>query len=230
MNSNSYSNSILPYIPFFYVIWSDDLLSASEIEVIKNAIHKDDSLNEDDKKQLCIWLNKLDPPKDTEIKNWQQIISSSKAKLVLGIQPNHYNHLFHVEVTQQSSSNKYDGVLIDQLLNQKYITNITTFRKFLEDDIFNWAIETNKEQARLKVLSQLQKLAKNGWGAFAYPPAYGGKEDMETYASIFEHLMFVDGSLAVKFGVQFGLFGGSIQNWENRPFRLFCNDRNWSWQ
>ena len=160
MNSNSYSNSILPYIPFFYVIWSDDLLSASEIEVIKNAIHKDDSLNEDDKKQLCIWLNKLDPPKDTEIKNWQQIISSSKAKLVesetypleafsrkvanfycdgcgdneqlkhielnLGIQPNHYNHLFHVEVTQQSSSNKYDGVLIDQLLNQKYITNITT--------------------------------------------------------------------------------------------------------
>ncbi len=259
MNSNSYSNSILPYIPFFYVIWSDDLLSASEIEVIKNAIHKDDSLNEDDKKQLCIWLNKLDPPKDTEIKNWQQIISSSKAKLVesetypleafsrkvanfycdgcgdneqlkhielnLGIQPNHYNHLFHVEVTQQSSSNKYDGVLIDQLLNQKYITNITTFRKFLEDDIFNWAIETNKEQARLKVLSQLQKLAKNGWGAFAYPPAYGGKEDMETYASIFEHLMFVDGSLAVKFGVQFGLFGGSIQNLgSKRHHDLYLND------
>jgi acyl-CoA oxidase len=34
---------------------------------------------------------------------------------------------------------------------------------------------------------------------------------MPLYATIFENLMYVDGSLTVKFGVQFGLFGGSIQ-------------------
>ncbi len=39
----------------------------------------------------------------------------------------------------------------------------------------------------------------------------GARNDMEGYASIFENLMYVDGSLTIKFGVQFGLFGGSIQ-------------------
>ena len=34
---------------------------------------------------------------------------------------------------------------------------------------------------------------------------------MPGYAAIFEHMMYVDGSMAIKFGVQFGLFGGSIQ-------------------
>ena len=37
------------------------------------------------------------------------------------------------------------------------------------------------------------------------------KNDMEGYATIFENMMYVDGSLTIKFGVQFGLFGGSIQ-------------------
>ena len=54
-------------------------------------------------------------------------------------------------------------------------------------------------------------LAEEKYGAIAYPKAYGGVHDMESYAFIFENLMYVDGSLAIKFGVQFGLFGGSIQ-------------------
>ena len=246
MDSTTYSNSILPYIPFFYVIWSDDLLSASEIDVITNAINEDASLSTPDRKQLSLWLDKTNPPKDTEIKQWQQVISKSKAKLIesepfpleafsrkvatfycdscgdneqlkeielnLGIQPNHYKHLFNVEVLQQSFSNYYNGIEIDEILNKKFLKEVYTFREFLSHDIFNWSIETNKEKARTKVLSQVKLLAKNGWGAIAYPEAYGGKDNMENYAAIFEHLMFVDGSLAVKFGVQFGLFGGSIQN------------------
>jgi len=82
MDSNKYSNSILPYIPFFYVIWSDDLLSASEIDVVKTAIKEDNSLPSEDKKQLNSWLDKSNPPKDLEIKKWQQIITNSHAKLI----------------------------------------------------------------------------------------------------------------------------------------------------
>ena len=82
MNTFNYSNSILPYIPFFYVIWSDDLLSASEIEVVKIAIDEDGSLSKTDRKQLYNWLDKNDPPKNKEIKNWQKLISNSKAKLI----------------------------------------------------------------------------------------------------------------------------------------------------
>ena len=246
MDSNKYSNSILPYIPFFYVIWSDDLLSASEIDVVKTAIKEDNSLPSEDKKQLNSWLDKSNPPKDLEIKKWQQIITNSHAKLIeseaypleafsrkvanfycdscgsnellktieinLGIQPNHYNHLFNVEVVQQPFSDLYNGIEIDKILNQKSLTEINTFRDFLKQDLFKWNIETDKEKARKKVLEQLQLLASEGWGALAYPKVYGGNGNIESYASIFEHLMFVDGSLAVKFGVQFGLFGGSIQS------------------
>ncbi|MDT0605676.1 acyl-CoA dehydrogenase [Croceitalea rosinachiae] len=246
INIQNYSNALLPYIPFFYVIWSDDLLSASEIDVVKTAIGEDDSLSNLDKEQLCSWLNKNHPPKNEEIKNWQQLITNSGAKLVesetypleafsrkvsdfyfeshrvnenlrtielnLGIQPNHYNHLFHVEVIHQAYSNQYSGSAIDAILNAPHLTIINQFREFLKNLIFKWDIHRDKELARKLVLKQVQLLASDGWGALAYPNAYGGKQDIESYASIFEHLMFVDGSLAIKFGVQFGLFGGSIQN------------------
>jgi len=246
MDTTNYSNTILPYIPFFYVIWSDDLLSASEIEVVKTAIDEDSSLNNSDKQHLKSWLNKSHPPKNDEIKNWQQLITNSGAKLVenetypleafsrnvssfycesctvnenlraielnLGIQPNHYNHLFHVEVSHQAYSNQYSGLAIDTILNAPYLNEINRFREFLKNPIFKWNVNRDKKDARKLVLKQVQLLASDGWGALAYPNIYGGKEDMESYASIFEHLMFVDGSLAVKFGVQFGLFGGSIQN------------------
>src|SRR5690606_667592 len=70
----------------------------------------------------------------------------------------------------------------------------------------------DKTAFRAKVLEQVDVLAKKGYGAIAYPAEYGGKANMPLYASLFETLMFVDGSLTIKFGVQFGLFGGSIQN------------------
>lgn len=246
MDKVTYSNGILPYIPFFYVIWSDDLLSASEIQVVETAITHDSSLDDGEKSQLLAWLDRDNPPSDTEIKNWQQTISNSKVTLIesetypletfarkmathycsacapnehlktievnLGIQPNHYNHLFHVEVVHQKYANTYNGDEIDRLLQGQHFSNVQAFRTFLNQMPFRWKIQRDKEKARKTVLEQLKLLAKDGWGALAYPIAYGGVDSIERYAAIFEHLVFTDGSLAVKFGVQFGLFGGSIQN------------------
>lgn len=246
MLKTNYSKGILPYIPFFYVIWSDDLLSVSEIQVVQNSIKGDGSLTPEDQKKLLSWLDKKHPPRNETIKNWQKLITQSKATLVeseiypletfskkvarhyhndieanlllqqvernLGIQPNHYNHLFNVEVVHQINSNTYDANKLDFLLNQKGWDEINRFRSYLTADLFQWNINRAKEQARDVVLRQTQDLGANGWGAYAYPSKFGGKNDIETYATVFEHLMFVDGSLAVKFGVQFGLFGGSIQN------------------
>ncbi len=246
MENETYSNGILPYIPFFYVIWSDDLLSTSEIQVVQTAIHEDNSLSPDEKKELLGWLDRDHPPSDTELKNWQQLITKSNVTLIesetfpleafarkmashyctacapneqlksielnLGIQPNHYSHLFNVEVVQQKFSNTYSGEHLDHLFNDRHLEELKAFREFLKNPIFKWEIERNKEQARETVLQQLTALAEAGWGALAYPEAYGGKDSIESYASVFEQLLFTDGSLAVKFGVQFGLFGGSIQN------------------
>ena len=129
----------------------------------------------------------------------------------LGIQPNHYNHLFDIEVVKEKTSNYYDYNFIDKIFKGKYSSEIDEFRNFLGDPIFEWKVNRDKSIFRAKVLDQLKTLAKKGYGAMAYPKAYGGIGDINIYASIFENLMYVDGSLAVKFGVQFGLFGGSIE-------------------
>lgn len=245
MIATTYSIGTLQYIPFFYVIWSDDLLSASEVSVIQKTIAEDPSLDVEEKAQLLGWLDRTNPPRDEEIKHWKQTISNSKIKLIesdtypltsfsqrlgnfhcgscdfndhlkhieinLGIQPNHYNHLFDVEVVHEKTSARYDANVLDSLLKGSNANAIDEFREFLDRPIFSWDIRRDKEPFRANVLEQVQVLGENGYGAMGYEEAYGGTGNMPAYAAIFEHLMFINGSLAVKFGVQFGLFGGSIQ-------------------
>ncbi|WP_318309519.1 acyl-CoA dehydrogenase family protein [Flagellimonas crocea] len=241
MVTTAYSVGILQYIPFFYVIWSDDLLSASEVSVVQKVIELDASLDKKDKTQLQRWLDKDNPPNDDEIKNWKQTIANSEIKLIesdtypltslsqrliksddlneqlkhievhLGIQPNHYNHLFDVEVVHEKTSDEYDAKILDEILKGEHSSVVDEFRKFIDQPDFAWEILRDKDEFRNRILKQVQLLGEAGYGAMAYPSAYGGTGNMPAYAAIFEHLMFVDGSLAVKFGVQFGLFGGSIQ-------------------
>ncbi|MGB3151524.1 MAG: acyl-CoA dehydrogenase family protein, partial [Maribacter sp.] len=245
MKKENYPLGILQYIPIFYVIWSDDLLSTSEINVVEKAIKEDSSIDADQKKVLKSWLKVDNPPLSSEFKKWRQLISASKVRLIeseiyplatfsqkvvctyheicpfnehlkeieinLGIQPNHYNHLFDVEVVHEPSSDYYNVSELDTLLKGKHANVVDNFRAVLKNPIFDWGIHRNKESFRDLVLKQIQFLAREGYGAMAYPEAYGGTSDMEGYATIFENMMYVDGSLTIKFGVQFGLFGGSIQ-------------------
>ncbi|MEM1258232.1 MAG: acyl-CoA dehydrogenase [Bacteroidota bacterium] len=249
VTKGNYTVEMLPYIPFFYVIWSDDLLSASEIQVIQRGIYEDKSLSKKDKEHLNSWLDRNNPPSDAEIKSWQALITASKATLIeseiypletfsqkvaefhssvlvpnkqlqqiertLGIQPNHYNHLFKVEVVYKSEADFYNGHELDLILNERDFGVLQRFRKVLEKDVFKWEVYRDKVKFREVVLNQLKYLAKEGWCSYAYPKEYGGQDDLEGYASIFEHLIYVDGSLGIKSGVQFGLFGGSIQNLGN---------------
>ncbi|MBU2997197.1 acyl-CoA dehydrogenase family protein [Cellulophaga baltica] len=245
MKKINYTSGIIAYIPFFYVIWSDDLLTASEINVVKTAIANDSSLSKEEKNILNSWLNTKDSPSDKTIKSWKQAILNSNLKLVessnyplsifsqellkhygnelpineqlkhielnLGIQPNHYNHLFNVEINFDSTLNYYNPKEINKLVKGEYFSIVEDFHKVLKDPIFNCKVERKKEDFRTTVLEQVKFLASKKYGAMAYPNEYGGIDDMPAYAFIFENMMYVGGSLSIKFGVQFGLFGGSIQ-------------------
>jgi acyl-CoA oxidase len=64
---------------------------------------------------------------------------------------------------------------------------------------------------RERVLDAVRFLADEGLGRLAYPEACGGSNDPGAAIAVFETLAYGDLSVLVKFGVQFGLFGGSIQ-------------------
>ena len=63
---------------------------------------------------------------------------------------------------------------------------------------------------RGRVLALCRELAAEGLGALAFPAAYGGADSQGRFIATFETLAFGDLSLLVKFGVQFGLFGGAV--------------------
>lgn len=60
------------------------------------------------------------------------------------------------------------------------------------------------------VFDTAKQLADQGETGLAYPPEYGGQGDVGASIAAFETMAFGDLSLVVKFGVQFGLWGGAI--------------------
>ncbi len=60
------------------------------------------------------------------------------------------------------------------------------------------------------VRDRIVDLANAGYGSVGYPVEAGGQDDMRAFVTIFETLAYFDLSVVIKFGVQFGLFGGSI--------------------
>jgi acyl-CoA oxidase len=63
---------------------------------------------------------------------------------------------------------------------------------------------------REKVLLWCRLLGEEGYGALAFPREFGGAHDAGAAIAAFETLAYHDLSLLVKYGVQFGLFAGSI--------------------
>ena len=141
MKTQQYTRGILQYIPFFYVIWSDDLLSYSEISVVTKALAKDATLTKEDFAYLRACLDKKNPPANDTLKDWKNTIANANIKLVesdtyplasfsqkmichhfaecpfnphlkdieinLGIQPNHYNHLFEIDIIKASLTTRF---------------------------------------------------------------------------------------------------------------------------
>lgn len=60
------------------------------------------------------------------------------------------------------------------------------------------------------VRDRVVDLADAGFGSIGYPKYAGGQDDMRGFITAFETIALADLSVVIKYGVQFGLFGGSI--------------------
>lgn len=85
-------------------------------------------------------------------------------------------------------------------------------RKLLATPAFRRTSGGDLTQQRRRTLAWTLRLAEEGFGSLAYPRAVGGQDNIAAYLAVFETLAHHDLSLLIKFGVQFGLFGGSIQH------------------
>ena len=76
--------------------------------------------------------------------------------------------------------------------------------------IFNIKRVQSSAFYREQVLGCVRELARAGIGGTAFPEEYGGRNDVAGSIFAFETLAFADMSVLVKYGVHFGLFGGSV--------------------
>ena len=95
-----------------------------------------------------------------------------------------------------------DGEFVETRDLVKSIITRPEFRHFEGQD---------RHEYRRQVLVWLRTISEAGLGRWFLPPELGGEGNLTKLMAAIETLSFHDGSLLIKLGVQFGLFGGSIQ-------------------
>ncbi|MFK7948487.1 MAG: acyl-CoA dehydrogenase [Saprospiraceae bacterium] len=106
---------------------------------------------------------------------------------------------------------EFDTKKMNDYLDGDFAEARNAVREMLKRPEFRHVYGLNKEAYREVVLDWMKTAAKEGFGALAFPDYAGGKNDIGQYLAAFETLAYFDLSLVIKFGVQFGLFGGSVQ-------------------
>ena len=104
----------------------------------------------------------------------------------------------------------FDPAAMTDFLDGEYKNIKNRMRTLLSDPFFQNGVILDKETYRLRVLNQVKALARQGVSAYSFPKVYGGGEKKGDHMAVFEMLAYGDLSLTVKFGVQFGLFGGAL--------------------
>ena len=105
-----------------------------------------------------------------------------------------------------------DPKAVQRVLDGDHADILTRTKSILTRPAFERKTLRIKEDYREQVLEWCKILGQEGIGALAFPTEYGGEDDMGKYAYAFEALGYHDLSLTIKFGVQFGLWGGAVAN------------------
>lgn len=207
----------------YLIKWTDPLNPPDEstfkkwVNVLKSSA---ESLPIENKRSL-VQLGLEIATSSTSYKN-EEIWKSPKTKAALqdietalGVQHENSSELLMQKVSDnpvkdQESTLKIDSDTLRDALDgdQKEVKD--RMRKLLRDPIFKYEIIPDKDEYRAKILAQVKELSKQGVSAYSFPKKYGGLEKKGDHISVFEMLAFSDLSLTIKFGVQFGLFGGAV--------------------
>jgi len=110
-----------------------------------------------------------------------------------------------------SHSLAFDPASLQQLLDGRYAEVRRELREVMSRPEFAPVIAMATPEYRERVLEWARSLAAEGLTAPGFPERYGGRGDPGANVAGFETIALGDLSLLVKFGVQFGLWGGAVQ-------------------
>lgn len=236
------------FIPLFYLVWSDDLLTQKEFTTIQKFINDLTWLSPEEKQQLLSRLDISNPPSRNELTQWKSEIENSiqnkadiksifdiavalsekdvdisslqsdfiKLENDLGILGEEALQNFKTKAgsfTANSQTNaNFDIQKITAILNGKEAAIINKVKSVISRPEFAYETSTDIHVYRQTVYNWCKILAEENLGNMAYPKQYGGGENIADYFTIMETLSYHDLSLVIKFGVQFGLWGMSVQS------------------
>ncbi len=111
-------------------------------------------------------------------------------------------------VVQETPS--FEPAAMQRLLDGDQAEIKNRMRQILSQPAFRYYAGTDKDGLREKVMAWMKEIARQGIGGLFLPKTVGGQDDIAAFMAAFETLGFHDISLVIKFGVQFGLWGGSV--------------------
>jgi acyl-CoA oxidase len=105
---------------------------------------------------------------------------------------------------------EFDPQALHKLLDGPYAEERRQVLEVLSRPEFEPVIAMPTPEYREKVMEWARQLAAEGLTAPGFPREFGGHGDPGANVAAFETLAFGDLSLLIKFGVQFGLWGGAV--------------------
>ena len=189
------------------------------VEVLRENAHDLDGIEKKSLVQLGVEMAKSSSPSQGD-KPWNDpkaIIAIEEIQSAMGLDNENSVRLLLSKVdtesiTEMTINRSFDPKKLQAILDGDKADVITRVKKLLQDPFFKHSLNPNKEEKRKITLAQCKALADQGLGAYAFPTEYGGGGRVGDHITVFETLAYGDLSLLIKFGVQFGLFGGSVYN------------------
>ncbi len=104
----------------------------------------------------------------------------------------------------------FEPAAMQRLLDGDQAEMRNKVRDLLSRPEFAYYEGSDKEGQREQTLAWAKLIAKAGISGLFFPKSVGGGEDVPKFMAAFETLATHDLSLVIKFGVQFGLWGGAV--------------------
>ncbi len=194
--------------------------SDKEFKLWSSALRENSKTLESSKKQSLIDLG-VEMAKSSS-GNKEEALSSSKEtkqalldlRSALGLTQESdtllLRQLFPEQVLQEERVANFDVNELKKLLDGEQIAVRDRVRTLQRDPLFRYGEDFEKDAYRLRILEQVRELSKQGLSSYSFPKEYGGFGENGAHIAVFEMLGYGDLSLAIKFGVQIGLFGGAL--------------------